>query len=298
MCAGGVRLPGISIRCLNFGYGDNRIFEGFNLELGRENPAVILGPSGCGKTTLLFLIARLLKPSGGEILIGDFSAGNGDGVGRIPVSPEDRPARHPAAVLVFQEPRLLPWMTALENAALPLQGFLGKKPARERARCFLELAGLGDKIHSFPGELSGGQRQRVSLARAFAFPSPVILLDEPFQSLDIPLKAAMMDLVMTLLDREQGRLVVAVTHDPREAVYLGRRILVLGKAAVGKAGGLSDGFANSFAEGTADPPAQPAPPAAIIFDETPNLNPEDRFYGSPAQAPLERRLLEALEIAL
>jgi NitT/TauT family transport system ATP-binding protein len=280
MCAGGVRLPGISIRRLNFGYGDNRIFEDFNLELGRENPAVILGPSGCGKTTLLFLIARLLKPAGGEIVIGDFSAdggdGGGDGGGRIPVSPEDRSAQHPAAVMVFQEPRLLPWMTALENAALPLRGFLGKKPARERARCFLDLAGLGDRIHSFPGELSGGQRQRVSLARAFAFPSPVILLVEPFQSLDIPLKVAMMDLVMTLLDREQGRLVIAVTHDPREAVYLGRRILVLGRPQ--------------------DRPGKES--ATVVFDEVLPPGPEDHSYGSPAQAPLERRLLEALQIAL
>ncbi|MDR1444902.1 MAG: ATP-binding cassette domain-containing protein, partial [Treponema sp.] len=240
---GRTRLPGVSIRGLNFSYGDNRIFEDFNLELGKENPAVILGPSGCGKTTLLFLIARLLKPAGGEIAI---DGGAADG--------------HVPAVLVFQEPRLLPWMTALENVSLPLRRFFGKKPALERARYFLELAGLGDKIHNLPRELSGGQRQRVSLARAFAVPGPVILLDEPFQSLDIPLKITMMDLVMTLLNREQGRQVIAVTHDPREAVYLGRRILALGKPG----------------------PAVPSafPPAAVVFDEILPSEFHDRSYGS------------------
>jgi ABC-type nitrate/sulfonate/bicarbonate transport system ATPase subunit len=242
---------------LDFNYGNNRIFGGLNLELGKENPVVILGPSGCGKTTLLFLIARLLKPAGGEITI---TGGGPEGF------------RGPPAAVVFQEPRLLPWMTALENAALPIEKALGKKPARERARYFLELAGLGDKIHSLPGELSGGRRQRVSLARAFAFPSPVILLDEPFQSQDIPLKLQLMGLVMTLLDREQGRLIIAVTHDPREAVCLGRRIMVLGRSGAGE-----------------------KQAAAVVFDETPPSGPEGRSYGSPAQAPLERRLLDALQ---
>jgi NitT/TauT family transport system ATP-binding protein len=256
---------------LDFSYGDSRIFGGFDLELGKENPVVILGPSGCGKTTLLFLIARLLKPAGGGITIG---SGTGDGniAGR---GLGGAGLLTPPAAVVFQEPRLLPWMTALENAALPIEKTLGKKSARERARYFLGLAGLGDKIQSLPGELSGGQRQRVSLARAFAFPSPVILLDEPFQSQDIPLKLQLMDLVMTLLDREQGRLIIAVTHDPREAVYLGRRIMVLGRPR--------DGAGRESA-------------AAVVFDETISAEPEDRSYGSPAQAPLERRLLEALQV--
>jgi ABC-type nitrate/sulfonate/bicarbonate transport system ATPase subunit len=257
-------LPGISVRRLDFGYGDNRIFNGLNLELGEENPVVILGPSGCGKTTLLFLIAGLRKPQGGEIVFRD---GRPDGCPdgcpdgrRNPAAPSG-PSGPPAA-LVFQEPRLLPWMTALENTALPLLRPFGKQGGRERALHFLELAGLAGKAGSLPAELSGGQQQRVNLARAFAFPSPVILLDEPFQSLDIPLKVGLMDLVMTMLEQEQGRLVVAVTHDPREAVYLGRRIIVLGGAGPG---------------------------VVPVFDEALNL--ESRSYGSPAQAALEQRLL-------
>jgi ABC-type nitrate/sulfonate/bicarbonate transport system ATPase subunit len=243
-------LPLISIRRLDFGYGDRRIFSGLNLELGAENPVVILGPSGCGKTTLFFLIARLRKPWGGDIQIH----------GLKPAAPCG-----PLAALVFQEPRLLPWMTALENTALPLLRPLGKREGRERALYFLELAGLADRAGSLPAELSGGQRQRVNLARAFAFPSPVILLDEPFQSLDIPLKTAMMDLVAALLEREPGRLVVAVTHEPREAAYLGRRIIVLGSAAA-------------------------APGVVPVLDEP--ADPEGRPYGSPTA--LEGRLLAAL----
>jgi NitT/TauT family transport system ATP-binding protein len=169
-------------------------------------------------------------------------------------------------------------MSALENAALPIEKPLGREAARERARYFLELAGLGDKAHSRPGELSGGQRQRVNLVRAFAFPSPVILLDEPFQSQDIPLKLQLMDLVMTLLDRERGRLAVVVTHDPREAVYLGRRIIVLGRP---KAVGATDVIDESA--------------TVPVFDETLSLAPEDRAYLSPAQLGLERRLLGALQ---
>jgi NitT/TauT family transport system ATP-binding protein len=239
----------VSISGLHFEYGSNTIFRGLNLELGNENPVVILGPSGCGKTTLLFLIAGILKPSAGELVI----------------NAETR------AAVVFQEPRLLPWMTVLENTALPIEGLLGKRTARERALRFLELVELGDKAQSLPAELSGGQQQRASLARAFAFPSPVVLLDEPFQSLDIPLRIQMMDLVKDLLAREKspagraGRLVIAVTHDPREAVYLGRRIMVLGN-----------------------------PPAGMVFDETLDLSGEDRAYGSIAQGEMERRLLGAL----
>jgi NitT/TauT family transport system ATP-binding protein len=247
---GDVHREGVSIRGLHFEYGSNAVFRGLNLELGNENPVVILGPSGCGKTTLLFLIAGILKPSAGELNAGT------------------------RAALVFQEPRLLPWLSVLENAALPIERLLGKKAARERALHFLELVELADKAQSLPVELSGGQQQRASLARAFAFPSPVVLLDEPFQSLDIPLRIQMMDLVKDLLARDDtrtgdsgqaARLVVAVTHDPREAVYLGRRIMVLGN-----------------------------PPEGIVFDETLELSEEERAYGSIAQGTMERRLLGAL----
>jgi NitT/TauT family transport system ATP-binding protein len=234
----------LSVKNLTFGFGEKPLFENFSLGLGGESPAVILGPSGCGKTTLLRLLAGLLKPGD----MGERSA--------IEAAP--------SASFVFQEPRLLPWMKVLDNVSLPIKRQMGKDAAGDRARLFLDLVSLNDKAGSFPEELSGGERQRVSIARAFAFPGPVIFMDEPFQSLDIPLRLELMDTITALLEKE-SRLLIAVTHDPREAVYLGERIIVLGK-----------------------------PPGGIIFDEKVNLTRTERSYGTAAHGRLEARLLAVL----
>ncbi|MDR3334153.1 MAG: ABC transporter ATP-binding protein [Treponema sp.] len=216
------------------------IFDRFSLEVGDEHPLLILGPSGCGKTTLLRLMADLLKPWSGVIRF------EPDGTRRS---------------FVFQEPRLLPWLTVLDNVILPIKKALGREAAEKRGQHILELVSLDHKAASYPGELSGGQQQRVSIARAFAYPAPVLLMDEPFQSLDIPLRIELMELTLHLLKAEH-RLCIVVTHDPREAIYLGRRIIVLGNA-----------------------------PQGIIFDEAVDMVPED--YA--ASGRLEGRLLEALK---
>ncbi|MDR2403642.1 MAG: ABC transporter ATP-binding protein [Spirochaetaceae bacterium] len=262
--AGGSVL-GISIKYLSFAYNDTPLFKNLTLVPEKENPLVILGPSGCGKTTLLKLIAGLLRPDAGEI---NFIRSAGVSVaGDLPL-PADPVKTGPAATgacsFVFQEPRLLPWKTVLKNVMLPMEQSLGKTGAEERARHFLRQVSLEDRVQAFPGELSGGQKQRVSFARAFAFPGRGILMDEPFQSLDIPLRIQLMDLTLSLL-AESPRLAVIVTHDPREAVYLGQRILVLGK-----------------------------PPAGFVFDETPDLERGNRVFGSGAQIRMERRLIEVL----
>jgi NitT/TauT family transport system ATP-binding protein len=232
----------ISIRGLDFAFAAGKpVFRNFSLELGDESPVVILGPSGCGKTTLLRLIAGLLKPAAGEIV----TSGRGFSV-------------------AFQEPRLLPWKTVLENVSLPLIEQLGKKAAREQARRFLRMVSLEDKAGALPRELSGGQTQRANLARAFVCPETILLMDEPFQSQDILLRAALLDLTLSLL-AESPRTAVMVTHDPREAIYLGKRILVLGENQQG-----------------------------IIHDESVNLDREDRSPGSAAQGRLERKLLTKL----
>ncbi|MDR2133630.1 MAG: ATP-binding cassette domain-containing protein [Treponema sp.] len=232
-----MKVPDISVRNLRFGFGDKVIFENFSLELGaggagglagkdggppavsgppqeRDNPLVILGPSGCGKTTLLRLLAGLLRPWSGEIETAPPAGETG------------------LCSFVFQEPRLLPWKTALENASLPIERLLGKREARERAGHCLDMVSLGDFREAFPEELSGGQKQRVSIARAFACPGPFLLMDEPFQSLDIPLRRNLLDLTKKLLESEPRRL-VAASHDPGEALYLGRRVIVLGQAPRG-----------------------------------------------------------------
>lgn len=232
-----------SINKLCFAFGNNVLFDNFSLELNAaDSPLMVLGPSGCGKTTLLRLIAGLLTPASGLIIA-------------------------PKVSFAFQEPRLFPQLTTLENVALPLEvASLSKAAALERARYFLELVSLSDKAGEYPPTLSGGQAQRVSIARAFAYPTPLLLMDEPFQSLDIPLRIELMETLQRMLN-VAPRFLFAVTHDPREAIFLGKRVIVLGKT-----------------------------PHSLVFDETINLRPEDRIYGtaSPAANALERKLLRAL----
>jgi NitT/TauT family transport system ATP-binding protein len=178
--------------------------------------------------------------------------------------PPGRIERTGEVSFVFQEHRLLPWHTVLENVSLPIERSMGRTAARDRALEFLRRVSLEDKAGAYPSELSGGQAQRVSFARAFAYPAPIILMDEPFQALDVPLRIRLMETTRSLLEQEK-RLAVMVTHDPREAIFLGRRILILGKEGRG------------------------------IVHETPvDLSGPDRSYGSLAQARLEARLLELL----
>jgi NitT/TauT family transport system ATP-binding protein len=198
----------ISIRNLCFSFAEKSIFDNFNLEINDKNPVAVLGPSGCGKTTLLRLIAGLAQPASGSILISD------NGICKTKTS------------FMFQEPRLLPYLTVLENTMLPVIKSIGVKTARKRASQFLRLASLSDKAGVFPANLSGGEMQRASMARAFTYDAPVLLLDEPFQSLDIPLRISLMDTLLKFL-KEEHRYSVIVTHDPREALYLAKRIIVL-----------------------------------------------------------------------
>jgi ABC-type nitrate/sulfonate/bicarbonate transport system ATPase subunit len=208
----------INIENLCFGYSEKMIFGGLNAVFDEsDGPLVILGPSGSGKTTFLKLLGGLLKPLSGKINFW----GEGETKNGAPVS-----------AFMFQEPRLLPWLGVLENISIPLEKAFGKEKAKARAREFLSLVSLVEKERSFPAELSGGQAQRISMARAFAWSAPVLLMDEPFQSLDIPLRKNLMDLTLSLLEKEK-RLLVMATHDPREAVYLGGRVIVLGKSGEG-----------------------------------------------------------------
>jgi NitT/TauT family transport system ATP-binding protein len=208
----------INIDNISFGYDpkDNqrKVFNSFSLTLNveneDENPVVILGPSGCGKTTLLRLIGGLLQPQTGTITM--------EGVSKNPVS------------FIFQEDRLLEHLTVLENVKLPVQKKI-TPPASLTARAifYLELAGLKDKVHTYPPSLSGGEKQRASFARAWCYPSDTILMDEPFQSMDIPLRIALMDSIKDFLKNDR-RKTVLVTHDSRDAVYMGKRIIVLDKS--------------------------------------------------------------------
>jgi NitT/TauT family transport system ATP-binding protein len=239
----------IILRDLSFGFDKNPLFDHLNLALEEPGPVSVLGPSGCGKTTLLRLMAGFLSPQGGTLLLDGGASASAGGI--APVS------------FVFQESRLLPWLTVFRNILLPMERVLGRERAESRARHFLRLVSLEDKAEAYPGELSGGQKQRVSLARGFAYPAKLILMDEPFQSLDIPLRIELMEMTRSLLEAEP-RLAVIVTHDPREAIYLARRAIVLGRGGV-------------------------------VFDEEIALSREERRYASSASSGLEARLLRALE---
>jgi NitT/TauT family transport system ATP-binding protein len=182
------------------------VYENFRLSIAPGAFVCILGPSGCGKTTLLNMIAGLDRGYEGEIAL----------TGR----PE------PRLGYAFQTPRLLPWRTVLENALLPLPA--GPGP-RERVRALLAEMGLETVADAYPSRLSLGMQRRAALARAFAVEPDVLLLDEPFVSLDEPTAERLRDLLAGLLAAHPAT-VLFVTHDSREAVRLADRIVALAGA--------------------------------------------------------------------
>ncbi len=170
----------------------------------------IVGPSGCGKTTLLKIIAGLLHPSTGQI---NFKGASVDG--------------EPKRALVFQDHGLFPWMTVLENVAfgLKMQG-VEKKERNERAKDFIERVGLSLFAENFAHELSIGMRQRVGIARAFVAGAPILLMDEPFGSLDAQTKLALQVELLKIWKDDQ-KIVIYITHDIEEAIHLSDRVLVM-----------------------------------------------------------------------
>lgn len=170
----------------------------------------LVGPSGCGKTTLLRIIAGLESPSSGT-----FSFRN------------DQYEQDPTTALVFQQHALFPWMTVVDNVAFPLESRgVGKKDRRRRARQYLNRFGLQRCTENLPHELSVGMRQRANIARAFIAEPDVLLMDEPFGSLDAQTKIILQEELLRIWQENQ-KLVLYVTHDIREAVLLGDRVLVM-----------------------------------------------------------------------
>ena len=186
----------------------------------REGDMVaIVGQTGCGKSTFLNVLIGLERPSDGRAAIG----------GRAPYDDFD----HFRGVLaaVFQQDRLLPWRTAIDNVRLPLE-LLGRDPREqvERARAWLDRLGLGRFERAYPHELSGGMRQRVALARAFAIEPALLLADEAFGHLDEVTAAALRQTFLDLA-RTEGNTAILVTHQLEEAIDTADRLLVFGKPA-------------------------------------------------------------------
>lgn len=199
----------ISIRNLNKSYGNEEIFKNFNLDLYDDKVNCIIGKSGCGKSTLLNIIAGLIEIQSGEI----------QGVSLKDIS------------YIFQEDRLIEWLTVKENLELALKKYYDSSILDKKIDELLQLVGISDIKNKYPGSLSGGMKQRVNIARAFGKPSKVILMDEPFKSLDYKLKYTIIDEFKSLLNKEK-RMVILVTHDLDEAIYFQGNILVFNNKPV------------------------------------------------------------------
>lgn len=190
---------------------DRPVLERIDLEIPAGEFVTVVGASGSGKSTLLSLVAGLVRATRGRITL--------DGQ-RIEGPGPDRG-------MAFQSPSLYPWRTVAQNVAFGLEtrGF-SRQARKERVEWLLEEVGLTEHAHKLPGSLSGGQQQRVSIARALARSPKVLLLDEPFGALDVQTKEDM-QLFIRQVWQDLGTTVVMVTHDVEEAVFLGRRVLVL-----------------------------------------------------------------------
>lgn len=213
--ASAVHLEAVSVRW-GSGAGATTVLDGFDLEVAPGSFVAIVGPSGCGKSTILRLLAGLTVPDGGAVRVhGDDVAG--------------RPG---ACAWLPQRDALLPWRRVLGNAVLGAE--VAGRPsdvATAEARALLERFGLADVADRWPRQLSGGMRQRVALLRTFLFPSPVLLLDEPFGALDAltrrDLQGWLQDVWLAEGAAGQQRTVLLVTHDVEEALLLADRVVVL-----------------------------------------------------------------------
>ncbi len=234
---------GVRVDCVTRAFTSRRgtvvALDGMSLRAAPREVVAVVGPSGCGKSTLLELICALQRPDGGSV--------------------ESDPA-----VLMPQRDLLLPWLSALDNAALPLRARgLSRREARERARADFARAGLEGFERALPHELSGGMRQRVAFARTLQAGKPVLALDEPFGALDALTRERMQDWLAAALEREP-RTVVLVTHDVEEAVLLADRVVVM----------------------------SPRPGRAVVAFEPDAPRPRERT--DPAVVELRRRAMEAL----
>jgi len=210
----------INIESLTFGYKSAPIFEDFSWSVQNGDAWAVLGPSGCGKSTLLALIASLVFPTSGNIRI------NGERLTRP----------RPQTGLILQDYGLLPWATVRKNieVGLELRKFYGADGIHApkdlstfgSASSWLNRMGLSSLEDKYPAQLSGGQRQRTAIARTLLLNPDLLLMDEPFSSLDAPTRESLQQLTLEFKE-EQVLTLILVTHSIEEAAFLGRKILLL-----------------------------------------------------------------------
>ena len=196
---------------------DIEVVKDFNMILKKGEIVSVIGHSGCGKSTVLTMVAGLNPISAGELAV-DGRQVSGPG---------------PDRSVVFQSPCLLPWMTTLDNVMLGVKQCYPhgtRKERRQICKYYLNLVGLADSMHKYPGEMSGGMQQRVGIARAIALKPQVLLLDEPFGRLDSLTRMDLQDTILEILDREKITTMV-ITHDVDEAIYMSDRICMMTNGA-------------------------------------------------------------------
>jgi NitT/TauT family transport system ATP-binding protein len=194
-------------------YNEVEALRMIDLDFPRGKLTTLLGPSGCGKTTLLKIIAGLIEPTSGKVLVN----------GKTVTGPG------PERAFVFQDFALMPWATVMRNVAfgLELRG-MGKAERQAIAKNYIDEVGLTGFEDKYPHELSGGMRQRVGLARAFAVNADVLLLDEPFSAVDEQNRRKFQEDLLRLVDKER-KTFIFVTHSIEEAVYVSDRIVLLSR---------------------------------------------------------------------
>ena len=270
---------GIELRRVERRYGRRPgvlALEGLDLEVWPGEVVAVVGPSGSGKSTLLEVVAGLAEPTAGSVAVGGAQ------------SPAARVAR---CAYMPQRDLLLPWRTALDNAALALEcRGVRRRAARERARGLFERFGLAGFERARPRELSQGMRQRVAFLRTLLVDRPVLALDEPFAALDAITRASLQTWLAGALE-EQARTVLLVTHDVEEALFLADRVAVLSPRSRGERN-TRDGGGSASAN-----PSPPGPAARIVAElqvGIPRPRPRRETVTGPAFAALKERALEAL----
>ncbi|RJO70810.1 ABC transporter ATP-binding protein [Nocardia panacis] len=194
----------------------HQALSGLSLTVARGELASVVGPSGCGKSTLLRCVCGLTRPDGGRITV------DGTLVTQVPEG----------LAIVFQDysRSLFPWLDVRDNVALPLRRSVhGRRSRREAAQAALDAVGLAEAARRYPWQLSGGMQQRVAIARALAYEPRLLLMDEPFGSVDAQTREDLEDLLLRVR-AERAITIVLVTHDIDESVYVGDRVLVLSRA--------------------------------------------------------------------
>ena len=195
----------IRIENINKRYKDNIIFNNFQIDFYENKINCILGKSGCGKTTLFNIISGVVKNDESDF----------KGIEDLGVS------------YIFQDDRLIDWLSVEDNIKLVIKKHYSEDKVNELCEKYLKLVGIYEYKNYYPQRLSGGMRQRVNIARAFIYPSKIIIMDEPFKSIDIKNKQIIMENFKKILE-EDNRTVLFVTHDIDEALYLGDVAFILG----------------------------------------------------------------------